>query len=56
MNDQVLGGLMLWVPGDMMSILTAGVVMILWYQKEEEQSAAEAAAAARDAEAKELQG
>ena len=54
MNDQVMGGLMLWVPGDMMSILAAGVVMILWYQKEEEQSAAEAAA--REAEAKDLQG
>ena len=43
MTDQQLGGLMLWVPGDMMSILAAGVVMILWYQKEEEQSALEAA-------------
>jgi putative membrane protein len=52
MDDQVLGGLMLWVPGDMMSILTSGVVMILWYQKEQEQSAAEAAV--REAEAKKL--
>ena len=43
MTDQQLGGLMLWVPGDMMSILAAGVVMVLWYQKEEEQSAAEEA-------------
>ncbi len=43
MTDQEIGGLMLWVPGDMMSILAAGIVMILWYQKEEEQSALEAA-------------
>lgn len=43
MTDQQIGGLLLWVPGDMMSILAAGIVMILWYQKEEEQSLAEAA-------------
>ena len=35
MTDQQLGGLMLWVPGDMMSIVAAGIVMIMWYQKEE---------------------
>ena len=35
MTDQQLGGLMLWVPGDMMSVLAAGVVMIMWYQREE---------------------
>ena len=33
--DQQLGGLTLWVVGDMMSILTAGIVMIMWYEKEE---------------------
>ena len=33
--DQQLGGLMLWVLGDMMSILVAAIVMILWYEKEE---------------------
>ena len=33
--DQQLGGLMLWVPGDMMSIVAAGVVMVMWYQNEE---------------------
>ena len=33
--DQQLGGLTLWVIGDMMSILTAGVVMAMWYEKEE---------------------
>ena len=36
--DQQLGGLLLWVIGDMMSILAAGIVMIMWYQKEEAQS------------------
>ncbi len=34
-TDQQLGGLMLWVPGDMMSIVAAGIVMIMWYQREE---------------------
>ena len=33
--DQQLGGLMLWVPGDMMSIVAAGIVMVMWYQREE---------------------
>ena len=36
--DQQLGGLMLWVPGDMMSIVAAGIVMIMWYQREEAQN------------------
>ena len=35
--DQQLGGLILWVFGDMMSILAAGIVMILWYKKEQAQ-------------------
>ena len=34
-TDQQLGGLLLWVPGDMMSILAAGVVMVMWYEREE---------------------
>ena len=33
MTDQQLGGLMLWVPGDMMSIVAAGIVMIMWYRR-----------------------
>ena len=36
LTDQQLGGLLLWVPGDMMSILAAGIVMMMSYQKEEE--------------------
>ena len=32
-SDQILGGLMLWVPGDMMSIIAAGIVMFMWYQR-----------------------
>ncbi len=32
--DQRLGGLLLWVPGDMMSIIAAGIVMMMWYQRE----------------------
>ena len=35
MTDQQLGGAILWVPGDMMSLLVAGIVMIMWYQREE---------------------
>ncbi len=34
-TDQQMGGLMLWVPGDMMSIVAAGIVMVMWYQREE---------------------
>ena len=34
-SDQQLGGLILWVIGDMMSILVAGIVMIMWYEQEE---------------------
>ena len=37
-SDQRLGGLMLWVPGDMMCIIGAGVVMFMWYQREMEQN------------------
>ena len=43
-TDQQLGGLMLWVPGDMMSIVAAGIVMVMWYQREEGQHRAEARA------------
>ena len=35
-TDQRLGGLMLWVPGDMMSIISAGIVMMMWYSREME--------------------
>jgi cytochrome c oxidase assembly factor CtaG len=35
LTDQQIGGLLLWVPGDMMSILVAGIVMIMWYEREE---------------------
>ncbi len=38
LTDQQLGGLLLWVPGDMMSILVAGIVMIMWYEREEAES------------------
>lgn len=35
MIDQQIGGAILWVPGDMMSVIVAGIVMIMWYQREE---------------------
>ncbi len=41
--DQQLGGLFLWVVGDMMSIIAAGIVMIMWYQREQERERLEAA-------------
>ena len=43
-TDQQLGGLMLWVPGDMMSIVAAGIVMVMWYQREEGSNHAKARA------------
>lgn len=46
-TDQQLGGLMLWVPGDMMSIVAAGIVMVMWYQREEGQHRAETQARKR---------
>ena len=42
-TDQQLGGLFLWVAGDMMSIVAAGIVMIMWYQREQEKDRLEAA-------------
>ncbi len=36
LDDQRLGGLILWVPGDMMCIIAAGIVMFMWYQREME--------------------
>ena len=38
LSDQRFGGLMLWVPGDMMSIIAAGIVMFMWYQREMEEN------------------
>ena len=34
MLDQQIGGLTLWVVGDMMCILVAGITMIFWYNHE----------------------
>ena len=42
-TDQQLGGLLLWVVGDMMSIVAAGIVMVMWYQREQEKDRLEAA-------------
>ena len=35
LTDQQIGGSILWVLGDMMSVIVAGFVMIMWYQREE---------------------
>ena len=42
MTDQQIGGAILWVPGDMMSVIVAGIVMIMWYQKDLENDPAAA--------------
>ena len=42
MTDQQIGGTVLWVPGDMMSVIVAGIVMIMWYQRETENEPAAA--------------
>ena len=39
LTDQQIGGVILWVLGDMMSVIVAGFVMIMWYQREEAKDA-----------------
>ena len=39
LTDQQIGGAILWVLGDMMSVIVAGFVMIMWYQGEEAKDA-----------------
>ena len=34
-TDQEIGGAILWIAGDMMSVIVAGVVMAMWFQQEE---------------------
>jgi cytochrome c oxidase assembly factor CtaG len=43
MMDQQFGGLILWRPGDIMSIIAAGIVMVMWYQPENATDRADAA-------------
>jgi len=35
LDDQLIGGLILWLPMEMMSVLIAGVVFIMWFMNEE---------------------
>ena len=49
MTDQQVGGAILWVLGDMMSVIVAGIVMVMWYQQEEGDSPS-AAPGPRDAQ------
>ena len=49
-TDQQLGGLFLWVIGDMMSIIAAGIVMVMWYQREQEKDRLETAQRERQRE------
>lgn len=43
-NDQLIGGLILWLPMEMMSVVIAGVVFVMWFLQEEKQSTAQAMA------------
>jgi putative membrane protein len=38
LNDQVIGGLILWLPMEMMSVIIAGVVFVMWFMDEEKKS------------------
>ena len=42
MTDQQVGGAILWMGGDMMSLFVAGIVMIMWYQNELESNPVDA--------------
>ena len=42
-TDQEIGGAILWVLGDMMSVIVAGAVMIMWFQREEAKEPQDAA-------------
>ncbi|MFQ5796158.1 MAG: cytochrome c oxidase assembly protein [Candidatus Bipolaricaulia bacterium] len=37
LTDQQIGGLILWIPGDMMSFMAAGIIFMVWFQQEEKQ-------------------
>ena len=36
LTDQQIGGIIIWIPGDMMSFIAAGIAMAVWFQQEEE--------------------
>jgi len=33
LNDQVLGGLIMWVPGESLHLLAIGLIFAVWYRK-----------------------
>lgn len=35
LDDQLIGGLILWLPMEMMSVIIAGIVFIMWFMNEE---------------------
>ncbi len=43
MADQAIGGTILWIPGDMMFLIAAGIMVGLWLRQEEEKGRAGAA-------------
>jgi cytochrome c oxidase assembly factor CtaG len=43
LTEQQPGGLVWWLPGDMMSILAAGIEMSMWYLQEREKQGVEEA-------------
>jgi putative membrane protein len=38
LNDQLIGGLILWLPMEMMSVVIAGIVFIMWFRQEDDRS------------------
>jgi cytochrome c oxidase assembly factor CtaG len=40
-RDQEIGGLIMWVPGQMMFIIAAGIVFAVWAHKAEQRQQAE---------------
>lgn len=46
--DQQIGGILLWIPGDMMSVATAAIVWSMWYRQDKEESESRAKAAIRE--------
>jgi putative membrane protein len=42
LNDQVIGGLILWLPMEMISVVIAGIVFIMWFRQEDDRSRAAA--------------
>ena len=43
-QDQVIGGLIMWVPSQLLMVIVAGIIFFVWYQKQHAKDLAEQAA------------